>query len=116
VAAIDGLCLGGGAELALQCDRRLFGNNPKAQFGFPEMKLGIFPGWGGTVRAPRIAGLSNAIELCTGGEAIDGRACVMMGIASDVVPSASLIPSAIKLIREEQKSGQFKTDRVKWNQ
>lgn len=116
VAAIDGLCLGGGAELALQCDRRIFGSNPKAQFGFPEVKLGIFPGWGGTVRTPRIAGLSNAIELCTGGESIDGRTCVMMGLASDVVPSANLIPSAIKLIRDEQKSGQYKKDRVKWDQ
>ncbi|HQR41498.1 MAG TPA: enoyl-CoA hydratase-related protein, partial [Gemmatales bacterium] len=44
VACIDGLCLGGGGELAIQCDRRLFGNNPKAQFGFPEVKLGLFPG------------------------------------------------------------------------
>lgn len=116
VAAIDGLCLGGGAELALQCDRRLFGNSPKAQFGFPEVKLGLFPGWGGTVRSPRIAGLSNAIELCTGGENIDGRTAVMMNLASDVVPSANLIPAAIKLIRDEQKSGQFKKDRVKWSQ
>ena len=64
VAAIDGLCLGGGAELALQCDRRLFGSNPKAQFGFPEVKLGIFPGWGGTVRAPALPAsptLSNCV-------------------------------------------------------
>lgn len=116
VAAIDGLCLGGGAELSLQCDRRLFGSNPKAQFGFPEVKLGLFPGWGGTVRSARIAGLSNAIELCTGGENIDGRTAVMMGLASDVVPSDKLIPSAIKLIRDEQKSGQYKKDREKWAQ
>ncbi|MFT3882792.1 MAG: 3-hydroxyacyl-CoA dehydrogenase NAD-binding domain-containing protein [Gemmatales bacterium] len=115
VAAIDGLCLGGGAELALQCDRRIFGTNPKAQFGFPEVKLGIFPGWGGTVRTPRISNIANALELCTSGENIDGRACVMQGLATDVVPSDKLIDSAIKLIREEQKSGQYKKDRVKWD-
>ncbi|MFO0813000.1 MAG: 3-hydroxyacyl-CoA dehydrogenase NAD-binding domain-containing protein [Gemmatales bacterium] len=116
VACIDGLCLGGGGELAIQCDRRLFGNNPKAQFGFPEVKLGLFPGWGGTVRTPRMIGLSNAIELCTGGESIDGRTAVMMGLASDVVPSASLIPAAIKLIRDEKKSGQYLKDRKKWSE
>lgn len=116
VAAIDGLCLGGGGELAIQCDRRLFGSNPKAQFGFPEVKLGIFPGWGGTVRTPRIIGLSNAIELCTGGEPIDGRTAVMMGLASDVVPSANLITAAIQLIRAEKKTGQYLKDREKWSQ
>ena len=56
VAAIDGICVGGGAELALWCDRRLMSDNPKAQYGFPEVKLGMFPGWGGTARTPRIVG------------------------------------------------------------
>ncbi|MBL9080320.1 MAG: enoyl-CoA hydratase/isomerase family protein, partial [Planctomycetales bacterium] len=60
VAAIDGICVGGGAELAVWCDRRLMTDSPKTQIGFPEVKLGLFPGWGGTVRAPRIVGLSNA--------------------------------------------------------
>src|SRR6185295_3706130 len=62
VAAIDGMCLGGGAELAIWCDRRLMSDSSKAQFGFPEVKLGIMPGWGGTARAPRIVGLSKAVE------------------------------------------------------
>ncbi|HMP17380.1 MAG TPA: 3-hydroxyacyl-CoA dehydrogenase NAD-binding domain-containing protein, partial [Gemmatales bacterium] len=115
VACIDGLCLGGGGELAIQCDRRLFGTNPKAQFGFPEVKLGLFPGWGGTVRTPRMIGLSNAIELCTGGESIDGRTAVLMGLATDVVPSESLIPAAIQLIRVEKKRGSYLKDREKWS-
>ena len=55
VAAIDGICVGGGAELAAWCDRRVMSDNPKTQFGFPEVKLGLFPGWGGTVRAPRLS-------------------------------------------------------------
>ena len=46
VAAIDGICVGGGAELAIWCDRRIMSDDAKAQFGFPEVKLGLFPGWG----------------------------------------------------------------------
>ncbi|MDZ4818618.1 MAG: enoyl-CoA hydratase-related protein, partial [Planctomycetota bacterium] len=71
VAAIDGICVGGGAELAIWCDRRIMTNNPKSQFGFPEVKLGLMPGWGGTVRTPRIVGLGNAVEMITSGESID---------------------------------------------
>src|SRR5436190_22831030 len=59
VAAIDGICVGGGAELAIWCDRRVMADTPKTQFGFPEVKLGLFPGWGGTARASRMVGLSN---------------------------------------------------------
>ena len=70
VAAIDGLCLGGGSELAIWCDRRIMTTHPKTSFAFPEVKLGIFPGWGGTARVPRIIGLSNAVELITGGEGV----------------------------------------------
>ncbi len=54
VAAIDGICVGGGAELAIWCDRRVMTDNPKTQYGFPEVKLGLFPGWGGTARTSRI--------------------------------------------------------------
>src|SRR5690349_19742064 len=57
VAAIDGICVGGGAELAIWCDRRVMTNNPKTQYGFPEVKLGLFPGWGGTARTSRMIGL-----------------------------------------------------------
>ena len=58
VAAIDGICVGGGAELAIWCDRRVMADDPKTQFGFPEVKLGLFPGWGGTARSSRIVGLA----------------------------------------------------------
>ena len=74
VAAIDGICVGGGAELAIWCDRRMMADDPKAQFGFPEVKLGLFPGWGGTARSSRIVGLANAVEMVTSGESIDARA------------------------------------------
>ena len=57
VAAIDGMCVGGGAELAMWCDRRILTDNEKTAYGFPEVKLGLFPGWGGTARTPRMVGL-----------------------------------------------------------
>jgi 3-hydroxyacyl-CoA dehydrogenase / enoyl-CoA hydratase / 3-hydroxybutyryl-CoA epimerase / enoyl-CoA isomerase len=85
VAAIDGMCVGGGAELAAWCDRRVLTNSERTGLGFPEVKLGIFPGWGGTARTPRMIGLSNAVELVTGGETIDPRAAALMGLANDVV-------------------------------
>ncbi|HEX4147381.1 MAG TPA: 3-hydroxyacyl-CoA dehydrogenase NAD-binding domain-containing protein [Pirellulales bacterium] len=116
VAAIDGLCLGGGAELAMWCDRRLMSDSPKAQFGFPEVKLGMFPGWGGTARTPRMIGLYNAIELVTSGEAIDGRAAVLLGLASDVVPSARLDEAARQLVRDERRTGEYLPDRQRWSQ
>ncbi len=73
VTAYHGQCVGGGAELALWCDRRVVSSDSKAMFGFPEVKLGLLPGWGGTVRAPRVLGLANAIELVTSGESIDAK-------------------------------------------
>ena len=57
----------------------------KTAYGFPEVKLGLFPGWGGTARTPRMIGLSNAVELVTSGENIDPQAAAAMGLANDVV-------------------------------
>ena len=85
VAAIAGTCVGGGSEMALWCDRRIFATDKKTGYAFPEVKLGIIPGWGGTARTPRIVGLSNAVELATGGETIDAAAAYAMGLADDVV-------------------------------
>ncbi len=116
VAAIDGVCVGGGAELAVWCDRRVMSDRPQAQIGFPEVKIGIFPGWGGTVRTPRIVGLSNALEMISSGESIDSRAAALMGLANDVVPAEKLLPAAIALVRNEKKSGDYLRDRERWAQ
>jgi 3-hydroxyacyl-CoA dehydrogenase/enoyl-CoA hydratase/3-hydroxybutyryl-CoA epimerase/3-hydroxyacyl-CoA dehydrogenase/enoyl-CoA hydratase/3-hydroxybutyryl-CoA epimerase/enoyl-CoA isomerase len=111
VAAIDGMCLGGGAELACWCDRRVIGNDRKSQIGFPEVKIGIYPGWGGTARAPRIMGLSNAVELVCGGESIDGKTAYGMGLVQDVVAPEQVQQAAINMVRAEQKSGAYLKDR-----
>ncbi|HVC97414.1 MAG TPA: 3-hydroxyacyl-CoA dehydrogenase NAD-binding domain-containing protein [Pirellulales bacterium] len=116
VAAIDGVCVGGGAELAIWCDRRIMTTSPKAQFGFPEVKLGMFPGWGGTARTPRIVGLGNAVELVTGGESIDGRTAALMGLISDLVSSDRLGAASLALVRSEQASKQYLADRRRWSQ
>lgn len=121
VAAIDGICVGGGAELAIWCDRRILTDRSETAFGFPEVKLGLFPGWGGTARTPRIVGLSNGVELITGGETVDSRTAMLMGIASDVVPATKagesdvLLAAAIRMIRSERATGDFRRDRERWS-
>ncbi len=113
VAAIGGICVGGGAELASWCDRRVFTRHEKTEFGFPEVKLGLYPGWGGTVRAPRLVGLANAVEMITGGESIGAVAAQKMGWADDVCAPQDLLPTAIRLIDEELRTKRYLTDRKK---
>lgn len=119
VAAIDGTCVGGGAELSAWCDRRVFTTSERTAFGLPEVKLGLFPGWGGTARTPRMIGLSNAVELVTGGESIDPQTTAAMGLANDVVDIRAggpdtLLTAAIRMIRAEQASQDFRRDRERW--
>jgi enoyl-CoA hydratase/carnithine racemase len=71
VAAINGAALGGGLEVALACDFRVCGSNPKLQLGLPEIKLGLIPGWGGTQRLPRLIGVEEAINRILSGESYD---------------------------------------------
>lgn len=114
VCAIDGICVGGGAELAVWCDRRIMSNNPKTEFGFPEVKLGLFPGWGGTARLPRIVGLSNSLELITSGESIDASAAKAMGLVSDIVPAEQLLDAARRLIHLDRETGDGLRDRERY--
>jgi 3-hydroxyacyl-CoA dehydrogenase/enoyl-CoA hydratase/carnithine racemase len=115
VAAIDGICVGGGAELASWCDRRVMSSQSKTEIGFPEVKLGLYPGWGGTVRLPRIVGLANAVEMITSGQSVSALEAYKLGLASDVVPAEQLLPAAIRLIRAEQASKQYEQDRQRWS-
>ncbi len=116
IAAIDGICVGGGAELASWCDRRLMSDGTKAEFGFPEVQLGLFPGWGGTVRAPRIVGLGNAVEMITSGASIDARNAYAMGWTVGISPQERLLADAIALVRSEQATGDYQRDRQCWKQ
>ncbi len=87
VAAINGVCLGGGTELALACDYRLMSDAPKARIGLPEVRLGIFPAWGGCTRLPRLVGLQAALDLILTGKQIDARRARKIGLVDEAVPA-----------------------------
>lgn len=87
VAAIDGVCMGGGVEMGLACDRRLLSDSEKTKLGLPEVQLGILPAWGGTTRLPRLIGLQAALDMLLTGKRLDARRCKRNGLASEVVPA-----------------------------
>ncbi|ANB56404.1 enoyl-CoA hydratase/isomerase family protein [Anoxybacillus sp. B7M1] len=92
IAAVNGLALGGGCELALACDLRICSEN--AKFAFPEVNLGIIPGGGGTQRLPRIVGQGIAKELLYFGEMIDAERALAIHLVNKVVPANQLLPTA----------------------
>ena len=97
VCAIDGLALGGGMELALSTDYRILSN--RAVVGLPEVKLGIFPGWGGTIRLPRLIGADNAIEWIASGQNNKAKAAQAVGVADAVVAPELLKEAAINTLK-----------------
>ena len=92
IAALNGMALGGGLELALVCDLRI--STEKAKFAFPEVGLGIIPGGGGTQRLPKIVGQGIAKELLYFGEMFDAVRALELGIVNKVVPAEEVIPGA----------------------
>lgn len=118
VTAINGMALGGGFEMCLSTDFRVMADDAKV--GLPEVKLGIFPGFGGTVRLSRLIGADNAIEwICAGGEK-KSAAALKDGAVDSVVPTAKLLDAAKAIItqvnagkidykaRREEKTGKLK--------
>jgi len=98
VAAINGVCLGGGLELALACDYRVA--STAASVGFPEVKLGIFPGFGGSVRMPRLVGVDNAVEWIATGADKKPDAALKDGVVDAVVTPEQLRDAALALVRQ----------------
>ncbi|GJE82574.1 enoyl-CoA hydratase [Methylorubrum thiocyanatum] len=94
VAAVAGFALGGGCELAMMCDFILAADT--AQFGQPEIKLGIMPGIGGSQRLTRFVGKSKAMEMCLTGRTMDAAEAERAGLVSRVVPAAELAAEAMK--------------------
>lgn len=84
IAAIEGYCLGGGLELALACDYRIA--SATSEFGFPEIRIGVLPTGGGTVRAPRAIGQLRAREMLMFGERIDAKTALEWGLVSRLAP------------------------------
>ncbi|MBT8115528.1 MAG: enoyl-CoA hydratase/isomerase family protein, partial [Arenicella sp.] len=122
VAAINGYAMGGGLELALACDFRIM--STMAKIGLPETKLGLIPGWGGTVRLPRIAGADTAIDWIASGKEQRPDAALKAGIVDGVVETDQLGDAALKVLhsaiagkmdyqaRREQKTGPLKLNQT----
>ncbi|KAK7289912.1 hypothetical protein RIF29_03947 [Crotalaria pallida] len=92
VAAIDGLALGGGLEVAMACTARL--STPTAQLGLPELQLGIIPGFGGTQRLPRLVGLAKALEMMLTSKPVKGEEACNLGLVDAVVSPDQLVNTA----------------------
>lgn len=95
VAAVAGFALGGGCELAMQCDLIIAADN--AKFGQPEIKLGVIPGIGGTQRLTRAVGKAKAMDLVLTGRNMDAAEAERSGLVARVVPAASLMDEAMKV-------------------
>lgn len=113
IALIEGFCLGGGLELALACRYRIVIEDPKTVLGLPEVKLGIHPGWGGTVRLPRLIGPIKAMDLILTGRVLKAKQAYRMGIADACIPKRSVKDAVHYYINkqpEARKAG--KVDRL----
>jgi 3-hydroxyacyl-CoA dehydrogenase/enoyl-CoA hydratase/3-hydroxybutyryl-CoA epimerase/enoyl-CoA isomerase len=98
VCAINGFALGGGLEVTLACDFRVM--STVAKVGLPETKLGIFPGFGGTVRMPRLVGADNAIEWIAGGKEYRADVALATGVVDAVVAPENLRESSLNLLKQ----------------
>ena len=105
IAAVNGFALGGGTEIALACDFIYASEN--ARFGLPEVTLGIFPGFGGTQRLPRLIGKGKAKELIMTGKMITAQEALAMGIVNRVFPQATLMEETRKVASQIAANGRI---------
>ncbi len=103
VALINGFCLGGGLELALACRYRIADDDPKVKLGLPEVKLGIHPGFGGTVRLPALIGAPNAMDMMLTGRTLSSRAAKKIGLVDYAVPNRHLMMAARETVLHPPK-------------
>jgi enoyl-CoA hydratase len=103
IAAVNGFALGGGCELAMACHLRVA--SEQARFGQPEVKLGIGPGYGGTVRLARLVGKGRALELLLTGAMIDAQEAYRIGLVNRVVPADRLLTETEQLLRSILENG-----------
>ena len=103
IAAVNGFALGGGCEISLACHIRVASEN--ANFGQPEVLLGILPGWGGTQRLPRIVGYGIANEIITTGKMVSASEAYRIGLVNHLVPFSELMQKCEELAQEILKNG-----------
>ncbi|ATE72625.1 3-hydroxyacyl-CoA dehydrogenase NAD-binding domain-containing protein [Lysobacter capsici] len=97
VAAIHGFCMGGGTEISLACRYRVASSDPSTRIGLPEVKLGIYPGWGGSVRLPRLVGAPAAFDMMLTGRALSASAARAIGLVDKIAEPAVLVDTAAGL-------------------
>jgi len=103
VAAVDGLCLGGGTELILACRSRIASDRPETKIGLPEIRLGILPGFGGTTRLPRLVGLTAALPMILTGSTARASKARRIGLVDETVHPAILYRRAAALALEGKR-------------
>ncbi|WP_199100367.1 3-hydroxyacyl-CoA dehydrogenase NAD-binding domain-containing protein [Dyella sp. ASV21] len=99
VAAVHGACMGGGTELILACRQRIAADDDKTRIGLPEVMLGIFPGWGGSARLPRLIGAPEALPIMLTGKALSAKRALAVGLIDRVAPPGELLAEARALLR-----------------
>lgn len=100
VSAINGTCMGGAFEISLSCHARVAAEGDHVKMGLPEVKVGIFPGAGGTQRVPRMTGTQEALQMLTTGQTLTPKKAKAMGLINEIVPASELVEAAKKLIRD----------------
>jgi enoyl-CoA hydratase len=98
IAAVNGFALGGGCETAMACTIRIAAEH--AQFGQPEVKLGLVPGGGGTQRLPRLVGKGRALQLILSGGMISAQEAYRIGLVNEIVPATDLITRAEEILKQ----------------
>jgi len=111
IAAIDGVALGGGLELALGCDLRVAGRG--ATLGLPEVSLAIIPGAGGTQRLPRLIGLGHARDLILSGRRIDVDEALSMGLINRIAPAGGALETALEWAQQIARNGPLALEAAK---
>ncbi len=104
LALIDGVCLGGGLEMALSCNQIICSNNPKTSLGLPEVMLGVLPGFGGTYRLPKKIGLTGALDLLLTGKQVKAKKAKKIGLVSHIMPAERLLEKASEYINKKPES------------
>ncbi len=105
IAAINGVCLGGGTEMALVCKYRIAADAPEMKIGLPEVQLGIIPGFGGTVRLPRLIGLTAALPMILTGKTLNAKRAQRAGLIDERVHPAILAERVTQVARERAAGG-----------
>lgn len=103
VALIDGACVGGGLEFALACTYRIATFNESVRIGLPETKLGIIPGFGGTVRLPKRVGLLKALDMILKGSLLNSQRAYKAGLVQHLAPASVLVTEAITMVKSNSR-------------